>query len=366
MVVIQKPNRKIGIVDKHAIGVSLEVAAVAIDPDEYSYRAVFKEMMPKLYVMRQRGMSFAQLHRVLNQAGFPIALATVRTYYNECLLDMLDECQKYLKRMERVIDVAEKTTVEVDRTSEMQATKQAIRSAVSVEGDRRAAMSINAFTAVPSITKASGLPAPALTVQTAPPDTSAEPADSGEGAGKAETDEGTSSRGFAPPDPLMGSGARASQATPAKPANSEALSRPQTTSSALVAPVVAANAAPSRVTAATQSPPSLDATAATGSAYCLTNPTDEQIEIVANLPPDVLGDAVLEHPAIPGLMLTRNQRLYIGRLEYRSAVGVESVEKGTEMMNRREWKQAVPSSVGRTSGDFVELDTSIIGRRRKS
>src|SRR4051812_23548633 len=106
MTVIQKPSRKIGIVDKHAIGVSLEVAAVAVDPDEYSYRTVFKEMMPKLYVMRQRGMSFAQLHRVLNQAGFPIALATVRTYYNECLLDMLDECQKYLKRMERVIDVA--------------------------------------------------------------------------------------------------------------------------------------------------------------------------------------------------------------------------------------------------------------------
>jgi hypothetical protein len=78
----------------------------------------------------------------------------------------------------------------------------------------------------------------------------------------------------------------------------------------------------------------------------------------------VLSDAQLEHPAIPALMLTRAQRLFTGRLEYRNAAGTRCLEKGTEMMNRREWKPAVPPSVGRTSGDFVELDTTIIGRRR--
>jgi hypothetical protein len=367
MTVIRKPTRRIGIVDKHAIGVSLEVAAVAVDPDEYSYRTVFKEMMPKLYVMRQRGISFAQLHRVLNQAGFPIALATVRTYYNECLLEMLDECQKYLRRMERVIDVAEKT-VDVDRTREIQATKQAIRTAVSAEAGRRAATTISAFKSVPSIGNARGLPAPPFGANadaSVPPEPSAEPADSS-APGTTEGDEGTSSRGFAPPDPSMGSGAPTSQALNATSADSEAHPHPQKSSPALVAPAVPANAAPARVTAATQSLPSLKATAATGSAYCLTNPTDEQIETVAGVPPEVLGDEVLEHPAIPGLMLTRKQRLYAGRLEYKSAAGIESVEKGTEMMNRREWQEAVPTSVGRTSGDFVELDTSIIGRRRKS
>ncbi|WP_265060778.1 hypothetical protein, partial [Burkholderia cenocepacia] len=119
MTIMKKPAKKIGAIDKHAISVSLELAAAAIEPDEYSYRTVFKEMMPKLYMMRHRGMSFPQLHRVLNQAGFPIALTTVRTYYNECLVDMLEECQKYLKRMEKVIDGAEKTVVEVDRTNDI-------------------------------------------------------------------------------------------------------------------------------------------------------------------------------------------------------------------------------------------------------
>ncbi|MFM0308350.1 hypothetical protein P0D71_11210 [Paraburkholderia sp. RL17-383-BIF-A] len=103
MTAMSKPSRKIGLVDKCAIGISLEVAAFAVVPDEYSYRAVFREIMPKLYVMRERGMSFPQIHWLLNQTGFPIALATVRTYYNQLLPDMLDECQKYLRKLDKVI-----------------------------------------------------------------------------------------------------------------------------------------------------------------------------------------------------------------------------------------------------------------------
>ncbi|CAB3785898.1 hypothetical protein LMG28614_02232 [Paraburkholderia ultramafica] len=52
----QHPGQQIALIDKHAIGMSLEVAAVAVEPDEYSYRTVFRETMPKLYFMRQRGM----------------------------------------------------------------------------------------------------------------------------------------------------------------------------------------------------------------------------------------------------------------------------------------------------------------------
>jgi hypothetical protein len=103
MTAMSRASKKIGLVEKCAIGISLEVAAFAVAPDEYSYRAVFREMMPKLYLMRQRGMSFPQIHWLLNQAGFPVALATVRTYYHQLLPGMLDECQKYIRRLDKVI-----------------------------------------------------------------------------------------------------------------------------------------------------------------------------------------------------------------------------------------------------------------------
>jgi hypothetical protein len=106
MTTMSRPAKKIGIVEMYAMNVSLEIAAFAIDPDEYSYRAVFKKIMPKLYVMRERGMSFPQIHWLLNQAGFPVALTTVRTYYNQYLPGMLDECRKYLRKQNKTMAAA--------------------------------------------------------------------------------------------------------------------------------------------------------------------------------------------------------------------------------------------------------------------
>lgn len=73
----------IGIVEMYAMRVSLEYAALFVDPDEYSYRTTLKHLMPKLSEMRQRGMSFPEIRDTLYQAGFPIALRTLRAYYNE-------------------------------------------------------------------------------------------------------------------------------------------------------------------------------------------------------------------------------------------------------------------------------------------
>ncbi|MDE1181489.1 hypothetical protein [Paraburkholderia sp.] len=295
MTAMAKPAKKIGLVDRYAIGLGLEVAAVAVDPDEYSYRAVFREVMPKLYVMRKRGMSFPQIHRLLNQTGFPVALATVRTYYSQCLPGMLDECQKYLRKLDQVIEGGQKST-DVDRTEKLRAAKGAMRSAAATEAEKRAAAAINTF---------AGANAPEALI----------------------------SPSFTPPE----------------------------------ANVVATTLIPSHksplVSGAPQPPA---ATGVPGSAHCLTKPSETQIEISGDLPPEVLSDAVLEHPAISGLLLTRSQRLFVGRLEYINVAGTQCLEKGTEMMNRKEWKAAVPTSVGRTSGDFVELDATIIGRRRKS
>ncbi|WNC89603.1 hypothetical protein RI103_18305 [Paraburkholderia sp. FT54] len=323
------PTRKIGPIDRHAIGISLEVAATVVEPEEYSYRTVFRETMPKLYVMRQRGLSFPQIHRLLHQAGFPIALTTLRTYYSQYLIEMREECERYLRKLGKVINSAEKPAA-VDRT-QLRAAKTAARNVVSADGSTRAAVAIRAFAAGDNAAGAAPMAAaPAIREAAAPP-LSSEPS-------------------MGPELSLASAPARGKPQQPA------------------VAPVGAhaAHDAPSRAaTAARQALQPLSAADVHGSPQCLTAPGESQIEARDSVPPEALSDALLEHPAIPGLMLTRAQRLFIGRLEYRNAAGSPCLEKGTEMMNRREWTPAVPPSEGRTSGDFVELDTTIIGRRRK-
>lgn len=324
------PTRKIGLIDKHAIGMSLEVAAVAVEPEEYSYRTVFRETMPKLYVMRQRGMSFPQLHRLLHQAGFPIALTTLRTYYSECLTEMRHECDRYLRKLDGVINSAEKTA-DVNRT-QLRAAKTAAMDAVTARGNIRAAAAIRAFSAVDdAASEASMAPNP-------PPAT------------------GDVARQLLSPEPSTRQGQ-------IPPANAPARGTPQ---QSVVAPVAVHPARSYAAPTAGQALQLPSAAGASGSTYCLTSPAEAQIEATDGVPPEVLSDALLEHPAIPGLILTRDQRLFTGRLEYRNAAGSPCLEKGTEMMNRREWTPGVPPSVGRTSGDFVELDTTIIGRRSKT
>jgi hypothetical protein len=344
MTAVKSPRQKIGNIDRRAITRTMEIAAIAVDPDEYTYRSVFRDTMPKLYVMRARGLSFRQIHWMLQQSGFPIALTTLRTYYYEYLPGMMAECQKYLKKSHKIIADADKAAAVTDRTPQRQATVLATRAAMTADIDTRAASQINAITAIRG--SAAGTPMA--------PDTAASPANAGPA---------TPTPALAP-FPSVGSGNPMHPAVPSPAASTRAFAR-GLHQPALDAPGSAATASPTRGgTAATTSSQQLPAAGAPGGLRCTTEPLESQIEIGEGLPAEVFSDAVLEHPAIPALMLTRAQRLFIGRLEYRNAAGSPCLEKGTEMMNRREWTPAVPPSVGRTSGDFVELDTTIIGRRK--
>jgi hypothetical protein len=323
---MSKPAKKISLVDRYAIGAALEVAAVAVDPDESSYRVVFREIMPRLYVMRQRGMSFQQIHRHIHQAGFPIALSTLRTYYSACLVEMRQECERHFRKLDRVINGVGKTA-EVDRMA-LRAARTAVCGAAMAEGKTRAAAAIKTFA----------------------------------GAGNVA--------GEPPPSPAPETREAAASPLSHKPSTglelpTEALARgkPQ---QRVGAPGIAPDTPSCVTTAARQVLRPLSAADASGSPHCLTTPGEAQIKVCDDLPPEVLSEDLLEHPAIAALMLTRVQRFFTGRLEYRDAAGVLHLETGKEMVSRREWTPPVPPSVGRTSGDFVELDPTIIGRRKTS
>jgi hypothetical protein len=98
--------KKIGLIDAQAIDRSFEIVARSASPKDYDDRAVFRVLMPRLYVMRKNGLSYSHIARVLRQSRLPLSLAAVRTYYCEFLAEMEDECVQYAETAERLAKVA--------------------------------------------------------------------------------------------------------------------------------------------------------------------------------------------------------------------------------------------------------------------
>ncbi|MEQ1916500.1 MAG: hypothetical protein ABL856_07240, partial [Gallionella sp.] len=66
------------------------------------------------------------------------------------------------------------------------------------------------------------------------------------------------------------------------------------------------------------------------------------IMIQDNLPESVYQEGQLEHPAIDGLMLSLDERLYGSFLEITDSNGVERFETDKERRSRMWWKKPIP------------------------
>lgn len=79
-----------------------------------------------------------------------------------------------------------------------------------------------------------------------------------------------------------------------------------------------------------------------------------------NLPSAVYEPGDLEHPAIPGLLLTREQRLYGAAIEYEN---VQTGERALETLHQKRfrvfWQKPVPLSASRTADSFVKMDLTL-------
>jgi hypothetical protein len=92
--------KKIRLIDAQAIERSFEIVARSASPKDYDDRAVFRVLMPRLYVMREKGLSYSRIAKTLRQAGLPLSLTAVRTYYCEFLAEMESECVQYAQTTE--------------------------------------------------------------------------------------------------------------------------------------------------------------------------------------------------------------------------------------------------------------------------
>jgi hypothetical protein len=98
--------KKIGLIDAQAIARSFEIAALTASPENNDHRAVFRALMPRLYVMRKNGLSYSHIAKVLRQSRLPLSLTAVRTYYCEFLAEMEDECVQYAETAESLAKAA--------------------------------------------------------------------------------------------------------------------------------------------------------------------------------------------------------------------------------------------------------------------
>lgn len=334
---MRKALKRLGLVDKQAIESSLEIAALALLPDEYSQRDIFRALMPKLHLMRKRGFSFRQIATLLEQAGLKLAIGTVRTYYYEFLMEMLEECENYSEKSSKAVNNvtagdSSKRGAAPSAVDESKAVHTALKSQVDDAARQKSNSTVNRF--VSTVAGASMAPPTA-----GPQAALAQPA--------AVSSPAPAGRIVTPPTkpqpPLAGAQPGPLDAAPAGTSSASSLSHPEAEKSP--APALVAHGL------------------AGASARCTTEPTPDQIEEKGGLPEDVYDfEQVLEHPAIEGLWLSRNQRLFKARLEYVKADGSSAFETGKEMLARRDWRKPIQSSQGRTSKDFVEMNTSILGK----
>ena len=75
--------------------------------------------MPRIYVLVEKGFSMLQITKLLNEAGFKYQPSTVKVYYNELLASRMDICQQ--RMTEQILLMAEirKETVGVSAASEI-------------------------------------------------------------------------------------------------------------------------------------------------------------------------------------------------------------------------------------------------------
>lgn len=73
----------------------------------------------------------------------------------------------------------------------------------------------------------------------------------------------------------------------------------------------------------------------------------------------VYQEGSLEHPAIPGLMLSLDQRLLIGNLEIVSDSGEKRTENLHERLLRTKWRRAIPPTPSSTESAFTNLNPDL-------
>lgn len=93
----------------------------------------------------------------------------------------------------------------------------------------------------------------------------------------------------------------------------------------------------------------------------LLQPGVESIARKKDVPEEVYTDGQMEHPAVPGLLLSKDERLYGAHLEIIDGKGGVRFETAFEKRFRLKWQKPIPRTVSSTDGNFIEINPELFG-----
>lgn len=94
--------------------------ALYSDPVEQTQRETFAQMLPQIFGLRQQGVDFKTITKLLNECGLKLQASTTRAYYSKFLEFRSDECEEWWRQNQRRIEEIRQETkgLEIDRIPE--------------------------------------------------------------------------------------------------------------------------------------------------------------------------------------------------------------------------------------------------------
>jgi len=298
----------------------MKAATLYLVPQDMTQRQAMATYMPELYVLRNKGCSFAQLASLLVECGVNLQPSTVRIYYGEMLADRLDECQQRMNEQILLMAEVRKATVAVDPSI--------VSEKLAEINDRQRAFAAGKIERLFGVQEhqITGLPQAAVHEPTKPE--------------RATPNPKPLSHLFIEDEPVVPNLTAGGQSTI------------ETNHPLPVEP------APQKPPVASPSPQTPDQTR---NLRCMAlQPGVKPLPQKPHVPAEVYSPGDLEHPAIPGLILNLQQRLSRLSLHYlETDTGETHVESLHELRFRIFWKKPIPMTPSSSSDSFVKMDMSL-------
>ena len=326
-------TKRVQIEDIDGIRQVFQMAYLTQEPSERSQRQTVKALLPEIYMLRNKGYSFKQITTFMNSSikDFQLQTSTVRSYFTEMLVGRVDECIARLNEQMIVLSEVDK----INKGSEI----SLIAAKAAAIREKQRSISSKKVEVVFGLQNENLIEGPVDQII----------------AAATPLKKITAAQCAAPPAPIEADfvGSEYGLVVPV-------------THGAHAGPAPHVDSIPENVFF---SPPanqehsepliSIESVDKNSEIVCLSLREDvKPLANPANLGEDFYSDAVLEHPAIPGLWLSLEARLYGAFLEMNEA-GKVRLESVKEKSFRIRWTKPIPKTPSSTSGNFVKMDLSL-------
>lgn len=338
--------------DMHVAQELLDDAAATLAPDDQTQRKAFEALMPSMFVLRNKGVSWAQLTALLSKAGFHLQQSTVRTYYSEMLVRKLDVCQERMTQQIALLKSIKKETegVELANISNRVSTVMAQTREATAPRMRELLGDPGYTPRVPVLKTAAVAGTNTAAAPSAPP----------------ARRTGVADRKQAPSvtvatRPPQNPATKTVRQTATKQAQGHSRAPiPQVEESRPSVPVLRH---PATENTASPDLPTENADTSVQSLQCMKlQPGVTPLRPREGVPSTVYTEGMLEHPAIQGLKLSLAERVYGALLEYKDMdTGEVHIETADQKRFRVLWRPPIPKTQTSTANSFIKTDMSLFG-----